>query len=114
MFLGIEIGCEILKYVQLVHYFFYHISVSNCRTSLTDRGYNEKYKTGNKGKLNATCQFPFKYLGKTYYTCTYDYGYVTEHKPWCSTKTDENFNHVIRNWGVCDDEVNCYIPERSK
>ena len=79
-----------------------------------NKGYNDKYLWATKGKLNATCQFPFKHNGKTYYTCTYDYGYVTNHKPWCSTKTDEDFNHQEGNWGICDDEVNCYIPERSK
>ena len=32
--------------------------------------------------------------GKIYYTCTYDFSHVTGYHPWCSTKTDDNDNHI--------------------
>ena len=47
------------------------------------------------------CVFPFIYKGVTYNTCTYvDH---PEQMEWCSTKVDENGNHVTggENWGVC-------------
>ena len=81
---------------------------ADCRTSLTDDGGK------GKGKLNATCQFPFTVKGVTYYSCTYDYGWVTGNRPWCSTKTDENNKHQSGQWGVCDDYEKCHIPARCK
>ena len=38
------------------------------------------------------CIFPFVYLGVTYHTCT-DVNDPNS-KPWCSTKVDDNGNHV--------------------
>ena len=52
--------------------------------------------------------------GVTYYSCTYDYGWVTGNKPWCLTKTDENSKHQSGQWGVCDDYERCHIPTRCK
>ena len=86
---------------------FYKTKIfSVCRTSQTDAGYR------NKGRLNETCVFPFTLEGTTYYSCTYDFNFVTGHKPWCSTKTDENDEHILEHWGVCDDNDNCNIPPR--
>ena len=80
-----------------------------CQTSQTDAGYQ------NEGKLNTACIFPFTVQGNTYYSCTYDFNFITKHqKPWCSTKTDENGKHISGNWGVCDDKDNCNIPPRCK
>ena len=64
--------------------------------------------------MNTTCVFPFTVAGTTYYSCTYDFGFVTGHNPWCSTLTDENGKHKSGNWGVCDDNDNCNIPPRCK
>ena len=63
--------------------------------------------------MNTTCVFPFTVAGTTYYSCTYDFGLVTGHKPWCSTLTDENGKHKSGNWGVCDPDI-CSIPPRCK
>ena len=64
--------------------------------------------------MNATCVFPFTVQGTTYYSCTYDFNFITGHKPWCSTKTDANGKHKSGNWGVCDDNDMCNIPPRCK
>ena len=64
--------------------------------------------------MNASCVFPFTVQGTTYYACTYDFNFITGHKPWCSTKTDENGKHISGNWGVCDDKDNCNISPRRK
>ena len=57
------------------------------------------------------CKFPFIFKNKTYYNCTYDYtlenNAFTLARPWCSTKTDENNNHVKGNIGMCVDPVKC-------
>ena len=81
---------------------------NSCRTSTSDSG------EGDRGQLDAPCQFPFSLRNKTYYSCTFDYSHITGYKPWCSTKVDRNGNHVSggKNWGVCDDKQNCPIPPR--
>ena len=95
---------------MMIHLYsiFWSKLFADCRTSLTDDGGK------GKGKLNSTCQFPFIVKGVTYYSCTYDYGWVTGNKPWCSTKTDENSKHQSGQWGVCDDYEKCHIPTRCK
>ena len=87
-----------------MYYFFF----SDCRTSKTDTGYREK------GQLDTPCKFPFIVANVTYYSCTYDFGFVTGNKPWCSIKVDKKHNHISGNWGVCDDYEKCSIPERCK
>ena len=49
---------------------------------------------------SAECVFPFKFNGVSHSGCTTSGGY----KPWCSTKTDANNNHVsgVDAWGTCD------------
>ena len=81
---------------------------NSCRTSSSDSG------EGDRGQLDAPCQFPFTLRNKTYYACTFDYSHITGYKPWCSTKVDRNGNHISggKNWGVCDDNRNCPIPPR--
>ena len=80
----------------------------------------------NFGQLNATCQFPFTIKGKYYYTCTYDYSFLTGGNPWCSVDTDDdNKHHAGRDrvvidgvkkkfYGICDDTFACNIPPRRK
>ena len=99
---------------------------SECRTSATE---NPPTCTKCKrpkyfAQLDQPCQFPFIVKGKTYYTCTYDYSYLTGYKPWCSVSTDENNLHnkgrttidgvTKKFWGICDDTDQCTIPPRCK
>ena len=44
--------------------------------------------------------FPFKYLGKTYYSCTKDGTASYAPYTWCATKVDGDGN-MIKN-GICD------------
>ena len=46
---------------------------------------------------NKPCIFPFKFDGSTYYNCKHE----DDSPSWCSTKVDENGNHVKGNWGDC-------------
>ena len=83
-------------------------TIIGCRTSQTDTGYQ------NKGKLNTACVFPFTVQGNTFYSCTYEFNFLTRNqKPWCSTKTDENGKHLDGNWGVCDMDT-CNMPLRGE
>ena len=95
------------------------LKYSDCRTSRTDDGIRQY------GQLDKPCQFPFTVKGKTYYTCTWDYSFVTGYKPWCSLETDEDNKHksgrfkdangiTKKYWGVCDDTDECNIPPRCK
>jgi len=47
------------------------------------------------------CQFPFRYREKVFASCTREFD--NDNKPWCSTKTDKQGNHVIGEdeWGHC-------------
>jgi len=59
---------------------------------------NCKPAIGGPG-IGKPCIFPFKWIrtGKTYTECTTDGG--NEH--WCSTKVDEDGEHLSGNWGEC-------------
>ena len=57
----------------------------------------------NGGKPNTDCVFPFHYKGIVYTACT-DSG--SEGNFWCSTKVDDEWNHVTGNWKRC--EPMCY------
>ena len=52
---------------------------------------------------NAQCRFPFKFDGKLRDSCITDKD--PDGKYWCSTKVDENFEHVQGGgfWGLCED-----------
>ncbi len=52
------------------------------------------------------CIFPFTYEGVTYNNCTV--ANDPDNMPWCSTKVDEDGNHVKagRYWGHCDPDCN--------
>ena len=45
-----------------------------------------------------TCVFPFTYLGRTYYRCTYS----DSPTPWCATATDRAGVVVTNGWGDCE------------
>merc|ERR1719300_933321 len=49
--------------------------------------------------VQAACVFPFTFQGVTYSTCTTAGGFS---RPWCSTATDTNTNHLKGYWGDCD------------
>ena len=50
---------------------------------------------------NRECKFPFVHKGTTYRGCPPDP--ILPGKTWCSTKVDENGNHVVgqNKWGYC-------------
>ena len=50
------------------------------------------------GPFNQNCQFPFRYGGVLYHSCT-DVG--NGGVAWCSTYTDAEDNHVAGYWGNC-------------
>ena len=54
------------------------------------------------------CVFPFAFGGKKYEECASD-----SNGFWCSTKTDEEGEHIAEqgNWGICG--LNCPIPGKS-
>ena len=54
-------------------------------------------KTNGGIKPNTPCVFPFNYMGVVYNACI-GIGHSTF---WCSTKVDEDGNHVDGNWGNC-------------
>ena len=60
----------------------------------------DECRTTNDGPYsNAKCIFPFKYHGKTYDGCAWSCdngGYY-----WCSTKVDDNDEHVYGSEGKC-------------
>ena len=45
-----------------------------------------------------TCVFPFTYLGRTHYRCTYD----DSPTPWCATATDRAGVVVTNEWADCE------------
>ena len=54
-----------------------------------------------KAKHGGQCVFPFIYGGKSYDKCTTE----GHDQPWCSTKVDEEGNHIggRGNWGNCNE-----------
>ncbi len=47
------------------------------------------------------CQFPFKYDGRTFSSCTLSGTPPDDRTPWCSTRTDSRGNHVQGTWAHC-------------
>lgn len=62
----------------------------------------DHHSTKCKTKKGINCQFPFTYKGKLYFDCPPDP--VEEGEFWCSTKTDQNGNHITGKgyFGLCD------------
>merc|ERR1712130_862848 len=56
----------------------------------------------------SACAFPFNFMGVTHFGCTTIDG---DTRPWCSTQTDANNDHVsgVGAWGYCD--ASCPIQE---
>merc|ERR1712055_831688 len=57
--------------------------------------------TINGPQKGAKCVFPFKARGKEYTKCTKAGNYKAA---WCSTKTDDNGDTVLGNYGDCSDK----------
>ena len=69
------------------------------------KGLSSKCKTkGGKAGVGVTCQFPFKYKGIFYHGCPVDPEDSNER--WCSTKTDDQKNHIVGggHYGFCDSD----------
>ena len=63
--------------------------------------------------MASSCVFPFTWNNKTHYACTYEHNNFWLGKPWCSTKVDENDNHIDGHWGICDIKNDkCPIEEK--
>merc|ERR1712243_112645 len=56
--------------------------------------------TNDGPAAGSACVFPFNFMGVSHSGCTTIDG---DHRPWCSTRTDANDNHVsgIEAWGYC-------------
>ena len=61
---------------------------------------------------NKPCQFPFRYNGVSYSTCTLDAA-DDPSVPWCSTLVDDNGNHVSGGGHYGDCGPKCPFPGRS-
>ena len=56
---------------------------------------------------NKPCIFPFIFNNETHYGCIWD---LNDSYAWCSTKVDDQGNHIWGNWGKCDGSK-CPIPD---
>ena len=73
----------------------------------TDSPNSKCCKTVSGADVNKSCIFPFvttnfaTFTTRVYYDCN-----VNQNGPWCSTKVDENGNHITGrgNWGNCGSE----------
>ena len=77
-----------------------------------DNVYRDSCITNNDGPVTGSaCVFPFKFMGVLHFGCTTIDG---DSKPWCSTQTDANDNHVsgVGAWGYCD--ASCPIQDLEK
>ena len=65
--------------------------------------------TTGGGRTGAKCVFPFNYKDVKYNGCSLED--ADDDKPWCSTKTDANGQHVggQGQWGHC--ASNCQVGE---
>ena len=59
-------------------------------------------------KIGVKCVFPFLYNNKLYNGCTSENDSLEQ--LWCSTKVDENDNHVRGHWGYCNQNCKSHIP----
>ena len=60
--------------------------------------------------VGVDCVFPFFFDKKIHHSCIYQSS--TDGKPWCSTKVDENGEHISKQgfWGHCSSS--CQIQSR--
>merc|ERR1719340_406539 len=74
----------------------------------TGSGSGASCLTNDGPAAGSACAFPFNYMGVLHSGCTQIDGDPT---PWCSTQTDEDFEHVsgVGAWGYCD--ATCPVQE---
>ena len=79
-------------------YLFVYVYAQTCPTCLT---------TQDSPSKNQACTFPFRFQGKLRYGCIRDAD--PDGKLWCSTKTDENLDHIKGQnfWGHCQQSNDC-------
>jgi len=69
-----------------------------CRNSCPTDIAGQQCRTKDGPKVNTPCIFPFRFRGKVYNGCTD----INIGQNWCSTRLDDNSEHIDGNWGVCD------------
>merc|ERR1712088_960292 len=76
--------------------------------AVTGTGSGASCITNDGPAAGSACAFPFNYMGVLHFGCTQIDGDPT---PWCSTQTDEDFEHVsgVGAWGYCD--ATCPVQE---
>merc|ERR1712088_1002557 len=76
--------------------------------AVTGTGSGASCITNDGPAAGSACAFPFNYMGVLHSGCTQIDGDPT---PWCSTQTDEDFEHVsgVGAWGYCD--ASCPLQE---
>merc|ERR1711963_1112151 len=76
--------------------------------STTGSGSGSTCLTNDGPAAGSACAFPFNFMGTTHFGCTTIDG---DTRPWCSTQTDENDDHVtgVGAWGYCD--ASCPVQE---
>merc|ERR1712179_817990 len=75
---------------------------------ITGSGSGSGAVTNDGPAAGSACAFPFNFMGVLHFGCTQIDGDPT---PWCSTQTDEDFEHVsgVGAWGYCD--ATCPVQE---
>ncbi|XP_023343971.1 uncharacterized protein LOC111713351 [Eurytemora carolleeae] len=85
-------------------------------TEMWEMVYSKEHAAGIKAKIalqkqvclttdGRRCIFPFTFNRKTYTFCSLDNAAnLQENRPWCSTQTDQQGNHIgnIGAWGYCE------------
>lgn len=76
-------------------------AVRNITSTVTASNITQCFTTNDSPSKNALCVFPFKFYGVLKNTCINDTDPVGKY--WCSTKVDENLEHIggQGNWGFC-------------
>ena len=79
------------------------------RTKITTIFSDDCYTLGG-ASVGVECVFPFIFDNKRYHSCIYHSS--TDGKPWCSTKVDDNGEHISKQgfWGHCSSS--CQIQSR--
>ena len=80
---------------------FYCLSIVLFISLPTDMGAASQCKTTDREK----CVFPFKYGGRVYTECTWDWAFESDgnDRAWCGTREDARYD-----WGDCGE--GCPIP----
>ena len=70
----------------------------------------EKPATCNTTDRRRKCVFPFKFLGREYNECTWDYAFFDDDRndrAWCGTREEADW---LSGWGDCGE--GCHFPGR--